>query len=116
MRASMRNCRSSKANPTLNTGSTIRLPKPKKPSAKSVPSSTNTSAVKPEPFTPNAKTGSAVQLLGLLAAIGRLGNRNIRAAPRHRRFPNQPQQEGHPRQTSGPGRDLQYKDGRTPPD
>ena len=40
----MRNCRSSKANRTLNTSSTIRLPKRKKPSAKSVPSSTNTSA------------------------------------------------------------------------
>ena len=31
---------------------------------------------------------------GYLATIGRLGNRNIRAAPRHTRFPNQPQQEG----------------------
>jgi hypothetical protein len=37
-------------NRTLNTSSTIRLPKPKKPSAKSLPSSTNTSAVNPGPF------------------------------------------------------------------
>src|ERR1700744_2964767 len=43
----MRNCRSSKANRTLNTSSTIRLPKRKKPSAKSAPSSTNTSARQP---------------------------------------------------------------------
>src|ERR1700722_8963830 len=40
----MPNCKSSKANRTLNTCSTIRLPKPKKLSVKSPPSSTNTSA------------------------------------------------------------------------
>jgi hypothetical protein len=45
--------------------------------------------------------------------VGRLGNRNSRAALRRTRFPNQPQQEGHFRQTSGPGRDLRCRDGRT---
>jgi hypothetical protein len=44
------------------------------------------------------------------------GNRNSGAALRRTRFPNQPQQGGHFRQTSGPGRDLRCKDDRTPPD
>jgi hypothetical protein len=53
---------------------------------------------------------------GYLAMVGRLGNRNSHAAPRRRRFPNPPQQEGHFRQTSGPDPDLRCKNGRTPPD
>jgi hypothetical protein len=38
--------------------------------------------------------------------VGRLGNRNSRAALRRTRFPNQPQQVGHFRQTSGPSLDC----------
>ena len=45
--------------------------------------------------------------------IDGLGNRNSPVAPRHTRFPNQLQQEGHSRQTSGPDRDLRCRDGRT---
>src|SRR5580692_6179239 len=48
--------------------------------------------------------------------IDKLGNRNSRVAPRRRRFPSPLQQEGYCRQTSGPGRDLRYRDDRKPPD
>ena len=44
--------------------------------------------------------------------VGRLGNRNSHAAPSRRLCPNQPQREECSLQTSGPDRDLQYRDGK----